>query len=90
MAIIADDLAGEATVHPDYSGRGMYGERCFGISGRYLTAIGVLEVLEDVFGVDSPKARDFMHRVQTDSLGLGTIFYFPGYSVEPSPDLEDA
>ena len=70
------------SVRTDYSGRGMYGETCLGITGQYLTTIDVLEVLERAFD-DEGKARDFMHRVNTDSMGRGTIFYFPGYSVEP-------
>lgn len=70
------------TLRWDYSGRGMYGATCFGITGnlwlfgKFLLALS--DCLDDVEVMD-----DLMDRVCTDSMGHDTIFYFPGLKVEP-------
>lgn len=72
-----DDLA------LDYSGRFMFGERCFGIIGdasifaRFVAALtnqGTDEAAELV--------GEFVQRVKTDSMARDTIYYFPGILLE--------
>lgn len=65
----------ECTLHVDYSGRGMFGKECIGVSGSeqqlwgFALAIG-LEMAE-IF-------EDPPHR---DSLGYDTIWYWPSITV---------
>lgn len=64
-----------------YSGRGMYGRKCFGFVGTMENygafIIAMVVTLED--GEDF--AREFASRVTTDSMGFDTIFYFPGIQI---------
>lgn len=76
-------------VRDDYSGRGMFGERCFG----YEPDDGNLFLwfLQQLY--DEGQDWEFYDEVQTlldcdafevqcmDSMGLGTIVYFPGLKV---------
>jgi hypothetical protein len=92
------DLLGEAGVDEDqvrwdYSGRGMYGRTCFGFTGnqRNLVAFALGLGYESRAQEDDPSeeveftqgdAISFLAAVRTDSMGLDTIFYFPGVEVE--------
>lgn len=72
----------EITPRWDYSGRGMFGDQCFGIVGstrdlaRFL--LRVVPVLEDEEDVPT----DIWEDVRQDNMGLQTIFYWPGISAE--------
>ena len=65
----------EVTLHLDYSGRGMYGRECIGVSGtetqlwHFALTLG-LEMME-IF-------EDPPHR---DNLGFDTIWYWPAITV---------
>lgn len=71
-----------------YSGRGMYGARCFGFTGtmedysNFLLGIvdTVYDQTEDIAAA-TQIASQFGERVSTDSMGYDTIFYFPGITV---------
>jgi hypothetical protein len=89
----AADIAniGDCPIRDDYSGRGMYGEQCVGIDlpgqrelYRFLIALGAL-MTEDASWRDDPEptadAMDLANAAITDSLGLGVILYFPGWTV---------
>ena len=65
-------------VREDYSGRGMYGAGCFGIVAESLDE--VVPILRKALG-DTP-ALDLLEAMTTDSMGLDTIYYFPGVRVE--------
>jgi len=73
--------------HEDYSGRGMYGQSCIGISFRNASgfqigvelALHLMEHCED----DAPNLLEELTRqYREDQLGLGSIIYFPGISAE--------
>ena len=57
--------------HPDYSGRFMYGAQCVGISSDAYT---LAQVWTDV----SRDGRNALGKPTMDSMGLGSIWYWPG------------
>lgn len=67
----------------DYSGRGMYGDTCIGFdvdSLAELVRIGA--VAQQLFGDDNPELVHALARgARTDSMGLGSIVYWPGISL---------
>jgi hypothetical protein len=76
----------ESALHATYSGQFMRGQTCFGISGdtkdviRFFIAFVSLntqdaEALEEHIEL----ADDLAEAMRTDDLGLGKIFYFPGF-----------
>lgn len=88
--VYALDLDQDA-IYPEYSGRGMYGRTCVGIVlDRYTdTNQALLGVaLADTFGTDD--AWDIARAMRTDSMGLGTIVYFPGWELEDAEEFAGA
>lgn len=84
---VMDEVEG-ATAYMNYSGRGMYGRTCIGFDlEQGLTPMAffgaVLEGLEDAEADDREMALSalavMMRDARTDSLGLGTILYFPSF-----------
>jgi hypothetical protein len=73
-----------------YSGRGMNGRECVGVSieGEILAfAADVLAaLLNDGFVKDSDIVGDAFHGARSDSMGRRTVVYFPSYRVT-SDDL---
>lgn len=77
------DLDGEDCVRPDYSGRGMYGRTCVAYDGdekmrfAYRLALLVAELEEEPI-------ENVMERMDpaSDSMGLGTIWYWSWITVE--------
>lgn len=59
----------------DYSGRGMYGERCPAVVTDE-SPFTVGSVAHDVFG-----DRAFDLDVRSDSMGLSTVIYFPNLEI---------
>lgn len=59
----------------DYSGRGMYGDTCLGV---------VFDNLQDFLGaftelvISFPHHAEELENVETDDMGLGTIYYWRG------------
>lgn len=58
-------------LHPDYSGRFMYGAECIGVSGSTWA-------LTDWWANLPLDQRGELGKPRTDSMGLGTIWYWPG------------
>ena len=77
---VADEASylGLEDVREDYSGRGMFGERCFGIVAESLEE--VIPILRKALG--DTQALDLLEAMSTDSMGRDTIYYFPGVIVE--------
>jgi hypothetical protein len=80
-------------IRTDYSGRGMYGNTCLGIVlGDGVTPIQVGVALVEALTADSDDqdsvesawqtANTIAGRARMDSMGLGSIVYFPGVTVE--------
>jgi hypothetical protein len=67
----------DVEVYLDYSGRAMYGDVCFGFYGNIDTSEANSIVLRSFD--DNDLAKKLLEKMTTDSLGLDTIYYFPGY-----------
>lgn len=73
------DPDSDSDVRTDYSGRGMYGDRCLGF---------VIDVPDVLVGValatvlDENDAWEIARDARIDSMGRSTIIYFPGWTVE--------
>lgn len=91
------DFMDNCETRSDYSGRGMYGAKCFGFVTDSPLKIGY--AIAAVFGVDSllvdsgddedelaaertETGERLMRSVSMDSMGSETIVYFPGWTVE--------
>lgn len=66
----------EDAIYEDYSGRGMYGASCFGIT--HAGAREVLAFIAHLATIDEEAALLLAERATEDSMGRGTITYFPG------------
>lgn len=77
----------------DYSGRGMYGsEPCFGITfdcgsvlGKFLVCAGIVALEREQNeqpGFHTDDACELAEATATDTMGFGTIMYFPGWKLE--------
>jgi hypothetical protein len=81
-----DDTRLEDVLREDYSGRGMFGDRCFGIVGA-LDAFGLVlvELTEDGHG---ELARNMASNVRTDNMGYEAIYYWPELTLTPAEEEE--
>lgn len=80
-------------VRTDYSGRGMYGENCFGLvlgTGAFADIYSIVRALTEkgVFDADLGEDVEFVRSMRTDSMGYSTIYYFPGYVLPKSDRCE--
>lgn len=71
-------------VDKSYSGRFMYGETCVGFClAQNADWLDIFDMFENVnpylFGKVKKELRELKNRACSDSMGLGKIFYFPGY-----------
>lgn len=66
----------EDALYEGYSGRGMYGAECFG----FTCTLREFAIVCAALG-STADDWDFVGKVQTDSMGLGQIFYFPGVGI---------
>ena len=77
--------SGEVRFHESYSGRGMYGSRCVGISGDVGSCMEVIKqiIKEAHLGMawnddlDFDSVVDLLLDWTEDSLGLGVVYYWP-------------
>jgi hypothetical protein len=81
-------------IRKDYSGRGMYGKTCFGItfrrggdSYRFMAAVTAALIagseIDEETGEDGQDvALELADAATADSMGLGMILYFPGWKLE--------
>lgn len=79
--------AANVELRTDYSGRAMYGEQCLGIVGDSSTEfvirlIGELNADPDFKDDAADAVLAMSRRERRDSMGLSSIFYYPGYGVE--------
>ena len=65
---------GNVSVRLHYSGRGMYGETCLGISGDTDDLTEVIANTQVMAGTMIPEIANF----STDSMGMGAIYYWRG------------
>lgn len=67
----------ELEYRTDYSGRGMFGRKCFGVvcDDPLSTAIVLADAIRDTECFNS--AYDELGSPRTDSMGLSEILYFP-------------
>jgi hypothetical protein len=76
-----------------YSGRGMYGKRCLAldIDGDTSLIGAVVEIAAELAQAGEDDALGDLRDGVTDSLGLGTVLYFPGVPYDDSgePDSRD-
>lgn len=72
-------------VRGDYSGRGMFGEKCAGFVCNYGSLVSLGVELHQLMGDD---AIDVAAKATTDSMGRDTIVYFPGVQLEDWKDEE--
>lgn len=77
----------DITIHEDYSGRFMYGSTCLGLSfegsaGSLFAAF--IRELENAESSTVEEAAEMFEAMRSDNLGLGTIFYFPGWKFDES------
>lgn len=73
------DIDPEDDIRWDYSGRWMYGAKCFGIIGN--TAAYARFLLKLAEGGNPDAAWELADVVRTDSMAYDTIFYFPNVDV---------
>jgi hypothetical protein len=74
----------EEDVRWDYSGRGMYGDRCFGIVGTLVDYTAFLLELSVLARNDADYwdlAMELSQHVNTDNMAYSTIYYFPSVKV---------
>lgn len=72
-----------AEIRHDYSGRGMFGEKCFGFVVENPEA-AIAEIQADINGIYEPEElrqefSELLQHSRRDSMGFDTILYFPGY-----------
>ena len=82
----------DITIHEDYSGRFMYGATCLGLSfegsaGSLFAAF--IRELENAESSTVEEAAEMFDDMRSDNLGLGTIYYFPGWKFEESEDEDE-
>lgn len=87
----------EENLYREYSGRYMYGKRCFGIVcereaeviGFFLALHGIVQDEAPDYGVDPDLAFDLKEVMSRDSMGFSSIVYFPGFLVGDDPDNQE-
>ncbi len=102
MKYISEELIDRAFYHADldmdenlrreYSGRGMYGGKCFGIVcrqvGQVVQFMIHLSKLVEEEGMDPDMVLEMTERMSSDSMGMSSITYFPGFTIGNDPDDE--
>lgn len=83
-----------AEIRHDYSGRGMFGEKCFGFVVENPEA-AIAEIQADINGIYELKElqqefTELLQHSRRDSMGFDTILYFPGYqTTETDKETEE-
>lgn len=94
VAEVAEEMCG-VELYVDYSGRAMFGRTCVGFAlDRNVTPLAffgrLLEATDDLVAEDREavlaELPKMMRDAQMDTLGLGTIIYFPHFY---APGVED-
>lgn len=73
-------------IRSDYSGRGMFGQECFGIVANSIGKV-VASILRNI---DDPDVIEefagVLENLHSDSMGLSSIFYFPNFEFGEEED----
>ena len=84
------DCDDEFTYHGSYSGRGMFGKKCVGLSGGNPCKM-LMELIDFFYVMSMDEASIFAEQVENevcmDHMGKGYIVYFP--KVQEGGDLDD-
>jgi len=77
-----------------YSGRGMYEERCLGITadgdiGKFIADIIIGMNETDDYDFSCADIAEAFSGMRTDSMGKGTIYYFPDVPFVSDEDVDD-
>lgn len=75
-----EQLEMDFQVRDDYSGRGMYGEKCFGIVGSLVDLLTMINVIIEL-GLNI-HIETLARSPQQDNMGREMIYYFPNLQVE--------
>jgi hypothetical protein len=78
-AALLADLDREDAIYEDYSGRGMYGEKCLGIVG---SGAECARFLVEITAADPDLGREMARKQREDSMGRDMIAYYPGIQLE--------
>lgn len=82
MTTISKELACEirslgVRIDTQYSGRFMFGRRCFGIIVDDVEAL--IELALDLPGNEQEEFRQVLRTMRSDNMGFSKIVYFPAY-----------
>lgn len=74
--VLLEDAAWDADMdfRKDYSGRGMYGKTCVGITGGLPGLVKFVQLITE----QGENLAEDIQGIASDSMGLNTIYYFPG------------
>lgn len=81
-------------IREDYSGRGMYGEMCLGVTHESpADLLRLFANLGEMTGTDGFTLQDKVWQLagaaRSDNMGYDTITYFPGWKLDGEPDGDD-
>lgn len=84
-----ENSAEEISLYEGYSGRGMYGDTCFGVvaggDGAVAAFLVDLADFNDFNDTEfSETVKEMARSMRTDSMGLDMIAYFPGWELSES------
>lgn len=92
-----EDSEYEVHFRNTYSGRGMYGSQCIGITGSHKACLQVIgQVIKNAYEdtseeVDPGAAIDTLLEFNQDSMGYDVILYWPHLpSIDSAEELSDA
>lgn len=75
----------DISVSPAYSGRGMYGRYCIGVTGDLNDLVRLVSRMTE----ESKEAISELYGVCSDSMGYDKIFYWPSLETIPNPSEEE-
>lgn len=80
----------EIQIHTNYSGRGMFGDKCFGISGNQRSLNIYSYFIRSLIDRDRDLAEEFLTQaIREDSMGRGSIIYWEGIQWNEEYELYD-
>jgi hypothetical protein len=87
-AVYDAGLEPDGVIRNDYSGRGMYGERCFGLKVDSLSE--AVEVMVSLALEDQDfSVKSLASSMCLDNMGMGYICYFPGWTTDAEEAEDD-
>lgn len=86
-----DNFDSSVTLHRNYSGRGMFGRKCFGVSGRGSSASVLMQLITTLLSQSELTLVSFVgelaqYEISSDNLGHDTIIYWTDVEW---PDLDE-